>query len=270
MKALREEQARPGEQEYLDGLLERPVAEPAPATAAAIGAGPIDPDEALDLERADRLCDPAPLDVETGWAVLPDRSVKIAVETPMPDLTPEMVEWWFDWHPRRNDRYRAWHPVAHFGNALVPAASPGKKPSWGVTNLVDEDVGDGRMKVRIDFSSPREFGFGDDYLDDPVVGTIICARAGDSRVSHTSMAHVFLREGDGLRLRSHFWIGSRIRPRLPGPLAIAERPLESLASQSLVRGIAIPGAVGPGLARHCAEEYANLNQILPGLFERFA
>ncbi|HMW46479.1 MAG TPA: hypothetical protein PKD47_11385, partial [Solirubrobacterales bacterium] len=89
-------------------------------------------------------------------------------------------------------------------------------------------------------------------------------------VGGMTQVYLAVREGDGLRLRSHFWIGSRIRPRLPGPLAIAERPLESLASQSLVRGIAIPGAVGPGLARHCAEEYANLNQILPGLFERFA
>jgi hypothetical protein len=43
------------------------------------------------------------------------------------------------------------------------------------------------------------------------------------------MAHVFLREGDALVLRSRFWLGAAICPYLPADLA-------------------------PGLARHCAEE----------------
>jgi hypothetical protein len=201
---------------------------------------------------------------------MPDRSIQIGIETPMPNLTPEMVEWWFDWHPRRNDRYRVWHPTAHFGNGLLPAPAPGPKPSWGAVNFPDEDVGDGRMTIRAEFESPSGFGFAGDHLDDPAVGTIICARVGDRRMSHTDMAHVFLREGEGLRLRSRFWIGLRVRPRLSGPLSAAEGAVQSLVSNRLIRTLAIPDAVGPGLARHCAEEYANLNAALPGLFERFA
>lgn len=270
VKLLPAEQARPGEQEYLDDLMAGPVAEPDPDAIEAIEASPFDPSLALSRNECDRLCDPDPLEVESGWTVLPDLSVQIAVSTPMPDLTPEMVEWWFDWHPRRGERYRVWHPLAHFDNGVGQSSGGGKKPSWGATNQVAEDIGDGRQEIRIDFQSPREFGFADDYLDDPVVGTIICARAGDSRVSHTDMAHVFLREGEGLRLRSRFWIGENIRPRLPGPLAIAAGPFESLVSRRQVRKLAIPDRIGPGLARHCAEEYANLNQILPGLFDRFS
>lgn len=270
MKALPEEQARHGEQEYLEELLKKPLPEIDPAVALALEASPFEPEDAVSRADIDRLCDPEPLDVESGWTIMPDRSIQIAVETAMPDLTPEMVDWWFDWHSRRSDRYRVWHPVAHFGNGFVPATSPGKKPSWGVVNFPDEDVGDGRMTITAEFQSPREFGFKDDYLEDPEVGTILCARVGDRWMTHTDMAHVFLREGDGLRLRSRFWVGLRVRPRLPGPLSVAEGPLQALASRSIVRGFAIPEGVAPGLARHCAEEYTNLNAVLPGLFERFS
>jgi hypothetical protein len=31
----------------------------------------------------------------------------------------------------------------------------------------------------------------------------------------------------------------------------------------------LPAAVAPALARHCAEEYANLAAILPDLYRRF-
>ncbi|MCB0857353.1 MAG: hypothetical protein KDB57_04430 [Solirubrobacterales bacterium] len=268
MKALPEAQPEPGEVEYLEELLKFRPPGPDEAIREAIRE-PFDPALALGRSDAARLLDPAPMELETGWSVLPDASVQVAVATPMPDLTTQMVDWWFDWHPRRSDRYRAWHPIAHFGNGLVLPRAEQEKPYWGATNLVDEDIGDGRMKVRVEFCAPGEFGFGSDCLDDPAVGTIICASVGDSLVNHTDMAHVFLREDDGLMLRSRFWIGGRIEPRLPGPFSGLEGPAGSLLSRRPVRRLAIPGGMGPGLARHCAEEYANLNRILPGLFERF-
>jgi hypothetical protein len=269
VKALPEAQPQPGEAEYLEELLKLRPPDPDEATLEAIRE-PFDP--ALALERTDvaRLAEPELMEVETGWSVLPDASVQVAVATPMPDLTAQMVDWWFDWHPRRSDRYRAWHPVAHFGNGLVPPRTDQEKPYWGAANLVDEDIGDGRMKIRVEFRAPDEFGFGSDCLDDPAVGTIICARVGDSLVTHTDMAHVFLRKGDGLMLRSRFWIGARIEPRMPGALSGLSGPAGSLMSVRPVRRLAIPGDMGPGLARHCAEEYANLNRILPGLSERFS
>ena len=269
VKPLPQEQPRPGESEYLKKLLRKPLPKVPAEVVEAIDSGPFDPVYALDRDHADRLCDPAPLAVENGWTRLPDKSVQIGVRTPMPDLTPEMVECWFDWHSRRDDRYRVWHPDAHFRNDFAPADSPGRKPSWGVINYPEEDVGDGRIRIRIRFESPREFGFSDDYLEDPLVGTILCARVGDRWVSHTDMAHVFLREKQGLVLRSRFWIARRVRPQLPQLISFAEGPLESVASRRIVRQLAIPDAVGHTLARHCAEEYTNLNEILPGLYERF-
>ena len=69
----------------------------------------------------------------------------------------------------------------------------------------------------------RELGFSTDALDDPRVGTIVCGLVGDDRlhVRHSVMAHVWLRDGDGLVLRSRFWLGAVLRPDLPGPLGAA-------------------------------------------------
>jgi hypothetical protein len=270
VKPLPQEQPASGEVEYLSGLLALGV-EPARAEVrAAADAGPLDPSLTLAREEADRLCDPSSLTHENYWTRMPDLSVRIGVETPMPELDPEMVEWWFDWHSRRNDRYRAWHPVAHFANGRYPALGSGSKPFWGVTNFPREDVGDGPANIRIDFVSPREFGFEDDHLEDEAVATIVCGRVGDRIVEHTFMAHVFLREGHGLRLRSRFWIADRARPRLPGPLSAAAGPTESALSNRLVRKLAMPEGVGRSLLVHCSEEYGHLNRILPGLYERFA
>ncbi len=270
MKPLPQERPQPGEADYLAELIRLKV-EPAPLEVLlAAQYGPLEPELTLPREQVDRLCDPAPLEHPDYWARMPDLSVRISAETPMPDVNREMIEWWFDWHSRRSERYRVWHPPAHFSNGQTATAQSGAKPFWGVTNFPVEDVGDGPASIRIDFTSPREFGFVDDYLEDEAVATIVCGRVGDRMVEHTFMAHVFLRDGEGLKLRSHFWIADRVSPRLPGPTSVVTGPLESLLSRSLVRKAAVPAQVGRTLLIHCSEEYHHLNRILPGLYERFA
>ena len=192
----------------------------------------------------------------------------VAIRTPMPGLSAEMVDWWFDWHPRDPMRYRIWHPQAHRDNSLEPSARPGAKAHWGATHHPVEDVGTGVVNARIAFRSPRVLGFSTDALDDPAVATVVCAEVGDDsrRVRHTSMAHVFLREDSGVVLRSHFWLGARIRPYLPAPLSA---PLGALLNNRVVRGSALPDGLPQALALHCAEEYANLATLLPELYGRF-
>jgi hypothetical protein len=237
---------------------------------AAADSGPLDPSQTLPRSELDRLCDPSPLKHENYWTRMPDRSLRIAVETPMPDLDRAMVEWWFDWHARRKDRYRVWHPDAHFDNRYGPPTRPGAKPFWNTTNFPREDVGNGPADIRIDFQSPKDFGFTADYLDDDSVATIVCGRVGDRLAEHTAMAHVFLHQGGGLRLRSRFWIAERIRPRLSDRLSFVAGPTGSILSNRLVRKLAVPDGIGRSLLIHCSEEYGHLNRILPGLYERFA
>lgn len=223
--------------------------------------------DALPLSRLDRLLDPAPLPGETGWCRLADGCGYVAVRTEMPGVTGEMVDWWFDWHPRDPDRYRAWHPRAHRDNRLDPAPRTGAKAHWGAIHHPVEDVGAGVVHARIAFRAPTALGFSTDALADERVATIVCGRVGDDRrrTWHSTMAHVFLRDGDGVLLRSRFWLGAGIRPFGPRPLAAAGA---AVLDRPAVRRRAIPAAVPRALARHCAEEYANLAAFLPGLHAR--
>jgi hypothetical protein len=247
----------------------RPLAPADAKTLLAIEAGPITSDAALPLAEIDRMLDPAPLLAETGWCEdVGDGSGFVAVRTPMPMVDAPMVDWWFDWHPRDGARYRAWHPLAHQDNSLDPPVSPGAKPFWGAVHHPVEDVGTGMRKVRIEFKRPGELGFSTDGLDAPGVATVVCGFAGDEslHVAHTVMAHVFLEADRGVVLRSAFWLGARIRPYAPPPLAALLAPVLDLPA---VRRRAMPAGVAPALARHCAEEYANLAVLLPELYERF-
>lgn len=252
----------------LAAYLSRPLAPPDPEVLAAIEAGAVDPADALPLAALDRLLDPEPLAVETGWCRLPDGVRFVAARTPMPAVSAAMVDWWFDWHPREPLRYRIWHPRAHLSNSVELPPRAGAKPHWGAVHHPVEDVGTGTVHARIAFVAPRELGFSTDALDDPAVGTIVCGWVGDDRrrLRHSAMAHAFLRDGDGLVLRSHFWLGAAIRPYLPAPLADAAA---ALLNRRAVRDLALPGDLAPALARHCAEEYANLATLLPELYARF-
>ncbi len=248
--------------EYLSRPLEQPPAE----LLEAIESGPIDPADALSLADVKALLDPAPLEVESGWCTLGDGVGYIAVRTAMPAVSGEMVDWWFDWHPRDSLRYRIWHPTAHLENSLELPASSGAKAHWGAVHHPVEDVGIGVVHARIAFRRPSEMGMPGDALDDPAVATIVCGFAGDDRrrVRHTPMFHVFLREGDGVVLRSRFWLGAALRPF--GPLGPAGA---RLLNNRMVRSRALPAELPRALAVHCAEEYANLGALLPELYGRF-
>lgn len=254
----------------LTELLDRPLAPPDPGELAALARSPIDPTDALPMTRLDRLLDPAPLPAETGWCLLPDGVGYVAARTPMPGVRGEMVDWWFDWHPRRPGRYEAWHPEAHVSAKLLAGPVGGAKPFWGAVHEVREDVGTGEVKARIEFLTPSQVGFSTDALDDPRVGTIVCGRVGDRLIRHTVMCHVWLREGDGLVLRSHFWLGGSIEPRLPGALSPLGRVFRRPLNSRPVRRAAMPGRLPASLARHCVEEYTNLAVILPPLSREFA
>ena len=169
----------------------------------------------------------------------------------MPLVSGEMVDWWFDWHPRDSLRYRIWHPAAHRANALDPPLRPGVKPHWGAVHHVVEDVGTGVAHARISFSSPAAFGYSTDALDDDRVATVVCARVAEERVgvTHSRMTHVWLRDGEGTVLRSRFWFGSElVRP---------------------VRRLALPRGLPQAVLAHCVEEFTNLATLLPELWRRY-
>ena len=252
----------------LAAYLSRPMTPPDDGVLEAIETGPMDAADALPRSQMDRLLDPAPLPGENGWCVLSDGVAYVAARTAMLGVSAAMVDWWFDWHPDDAMRYRVWHPAAHVSNSIERPANPGAKAHWGTVHHPVEDVGTGVVHARIAFVAPSEIGFSTDALDDPRVATIVCGYAGDDRlrVRHTPMVHVFLSEGDGVVLRSRFWLGAALRPYAPAMLAA---PLAVLLGNRFVRTRTLPRGLPRALARHCAEEYANLGALLPELYPRF-
>ena len=249
-------------------FLDRPMTPPDPTALGAIESGPIDPSEALALAELERLLDPIVPGAANGWCTLPDGVGYVAVETKMAGVSGEMVDWWFDWHQRSPERYRAWHPLAHKGISWERPPWLAAKAHWGAVHHPVEDLGLGAVHARIAFCRPVAIGFSADYLRDPGVGTIICGYAGDDRrrVRHTPMVHVFLQRNGGVLLRSRFWLGAALRPYLPRAAAGAA---QWALNRRAVRSWALPPALPHLLARHCAEEYANLASLLPELHRRF-
>jgi phloretin hydrolase len=259
----------PGTTADLLPYLSRPMIPPSAEVQIAIEQGPIAVADALPRTQLDRLLDPAPLAPETGWCTLPDGTGYVAVRTPMPGVTSEMVEWWFTWNPRDPIRYQIWYPGAHEWtheeDKVVPARA---KRHWGVVNYPVEDVGLGMRALRIEFAPPSELGFSSDALEDPRVGTIIAGFVGDvaAHLQHTIMIHVFLNAADGLVLRSRFYLGGAIRLYAPEPFATLSA---AALNRPLFRPLVVSARAPRALARHCAREYANLGPLLPELYRRF-
>jgi hypothetical protein len=253
----------------LDRLLERPMAPVDPQVLEAIDAGPIDPGDALPLNELGRLLEPGDLPAEVGWCRLEDGVGYTAVRTAMPDVTAEMFDWWFDWHPRDPLRYRIWFPRAHADISFDPAPVPEAKPYWNVTHHPLEDIGFGMQHLRIRFMNPTEFGFPPTALDDPGVATIVCGLVGDDRkhVWHTAMCHFARVADEGVVLRSRFWLGAELGPFSSSPIT---KPLRALMNAPMERRHLIPDRAARAMAEHCAAEYANLGSLLPELYSRYA
>lgn len=208
------------------------------------------------FESKDDVLRDASLHTEAGFERFEDGSYLVSMYCPMPELTPEMIEWWFWWHPQAKERYQAWFPGAHcnIGYPKRCAAYFEQKtqpPFEDNTQFPTEKIGGIRMPLRIDFLSPEEFGFSQAAMEENSVPLIVCGHVGafNGLVWHTEMAHIFKQTENGLLLISRFWLG-RTMP-------------------TLLRRLMINDEMALGMAEHCAVEYRNLTEILPRLYEEY-
>ncbi|MBR1397612.1 MAG: hypothetical protein IJ563_08790, partial [Selenomonadaceae bacterium] len=52
---------------------------------------------------------------QVGYGVAPDGTGFVCNETYMPNVTVEMLDWWFPWHSVGSDlRYKIWDPEDHY------------------------------------------------------------------------------------------------------------------------------------------------------------
>ena len=219
-----------------------PMATPNSEHVKLLAQGPIDSSLALPVERLNDLLNPGYLETEIGYCVMSNGKGFFASMVQMPDVTPEMLDWWFCWHPLESLRYKIWNPKAHYSATvdeenrkhLLDTSIPIHQRAWGTKNVVNEDIGAGPMKIEIEFASPFDVGFDRERFYQGAA-TAFC---GDT---DTKMVHVARRLADGgVELRSRFWSKASV------PISILKE-----------------------LAFHNLEEYTHLANVLPDMYKEF-
>ena len=193
------------------------------------------------------------LQKEVGYRKFNDGSYLVSMYCPMPGVTPEMIKWWFWWHPQADERYKVWFPNEHLGIGYSKKQKeyfnqkycPEFQPN---TQYPLEKIGKATLPLRIDFVTPEEFGFSNEIMDKNNIPLIECGHVGVFKglIMHTEMAHIFKRTEDGLFMISRFWLGKTMHP--------------------LLRKIIINDGMAKAMSEHCCIEYRNLLEILPILY----
>ncbi len=179
---------------------------------------------------------------ECGYTKLENGDYLVAMYCPMPEVTKEMIEWWFWWHPQANERYAVWYPGehtkisyakkdAHFYNQKsVPAFQP-------TTQYPYESVGGLSLPLAISFVSPESFGYSPELLQKSKVSTTICGHVGAFKgiIQNTEMSHIFFEESNGgLLAVSRFWLGARLKNKLLRKFFLTEQTAKDMAIHACI------------------------------------
>ncbi len=239
----------------------RDMAAPSAETLAAITDVPGDAKDALRIEDRNLLFEKGNLPGEFGWWSMPDGTALIANRTFFPNVTGEMFDWWFAWHPIDRLRYAIWDPKDHYD---VRLADPEKaldmrcsmrERHWGSVHYIWEDVGFGGVDLlRIHFRRPAELGYDEKYLDTAACNALVCANVtvyGNETAPDVPvvMTHFLRPVEGGSELRSRFWFGWQIQDGKP--------------VKCIPDGVTIPSFGPVALLRHNVTEFTNLAAILP-------
>jgi len=229
---------------------------------------PCDANKALYPEQRNDLLNPGDLDVEIGWCNLDNGAGFIANKIVYSDITAEMIDWWFAWHPLEDLRYRIWYPVQHAGlmvspdnrKRLLDTSIPFRERNWGVVHHVTENTNCGMENVDIHFMSPQEFGFDVTRWKEPFVSTfaggqgwsVSVNKSDESITSPAIMCHIFRQTKEGLEHRTRFWLGYRF--------------VDGKPEITLPPGVSVPAVAIQGLARHNVCEFTRFRDFLPKIY----
>lgn len=196
------------------------------------------------------------LQTEVGYTQMPNGDWLVSMVCPMPEVSREMVDWWFWWHPQEDVRYKLWFPGEHYKVSYAkkdkPYFSQDRVPEFKAnTQYPVERIGKMVMPLSIEFVSPEAFGFSKEAMEENKVATIVCGHVGAmyGLVKHTEMSHIFFEDDEGgLFMISRFWIGKRLK-------------------NPLLRKMILTDETAKGMAEHCCMEYRNFAERIPVLYK---
>ena len=211
---------------------------------SALAAGEQSAGPSMALTRVTELLEPGYLPIETGLCRTSGDELCVAVWTPFPGSTPEMLDWWMGWHLTRTERYKLWHPQAHvFAQARYDYSGISGLSDLGRyvgnTSWVDEYLGPVLSRLAITFHEPGSIGLSGEVLENSGYGTAIVAEVTDrdSGKHLCHLVHVLRRTVYGCEMRSRFYFTD-----------------------------GTPEVMGPWMLDHCATEMRHLASLLPTLY----
>ena len=219
------------------------------------------------VAEANQLLEPGYLALENGFTRLASGQLFVAVLTKMPQVTSEMIDWWFGWHYMESQRYKLWHPRAHQLNRAekMIGDDPGlsdREKYLANPNTVTEYVGSDSLDIRITFSEACDF-FDVSRFQAAGVGTAICGVVAyqNSPLAFGLIIHLIRGTEDGCEMRSRFWLGQIEIQGLP-----TKGILNRIASSKFVAKRAVPTELGRDMVVHCGMEMNHLASFLPRLY----
>ncbi len=199
-------------------------------------------------------------ETEYGFTREPDGSIRVALRTAMPGVTPAMVHWWFGWHSLEDNRYKLWHPRAH-QSARWKDGQP-EVAYVGRVSAIEEYIGTTMEKADIQFVAPEKLGLPAFDPVNPQSVLYVCARVGLSKAPLDAgwLIHQVRPVDGGAEMRSRFWMGGRyVAWRGAGWLAGLLNPLLPFLAK-------LPAQQARDLLTHCSEEMQHLSGFLPALY----
>ena len=195
------------------------------------------------------MLEPGHLPFESGVKRLADGKLYVAVLTPMPNITREMLVHWFS-TMKTFERYKMWHPLDHVSFESVDR--PGTQGEHEY--LVQENIGGKLQKLSIR-GLKTDAALDTSRFD--AAGVVLCRFSQFSSPAAEKnwtghILHLARETGYGVEMRSRFWISDE---ELGAPPAAANEDPP-------------PDSFGISLFKHCSEEMSYLAGLLPGLYKR--
>lgn len=199
---------------------------------------------------------------ETGYYPLKGGGVLVASNIDMPDITPDMLYWWFAWHGLDPFRYSIWDPEDHYSvqindegrkRSLDPAV-PLEEKTWGATHTVLESIGGPPDEIVIMFKNPNDMGIDTRLIGTPACRFIVIANAllGKRKVPVVMLETASDRPEGGLSYHARFWIGYHI--------------VDGVGKRLIPWFIKPPAELLRGLVGHNIKEFSHLGKILPAVY----
>ena len=229
-----------------------------------VNAGPVNAEKALPIHRANEMLNDGYLDVETGYCLMEDGTGMAATKVFMPNVTPQMIDWWFNWHPLDSLRYMIWCPVAHAG---ISAKTPEAHLDASGVPMHIRNIGkvhypiegfylEKTSPVVIAFQKPSVLGLTQEMIDNSSMSTFEIATCTNRfpKIPINVFFHAVREVEGGIEFRSRYWLMNTVKN---GVVKRSKLPIPKSIVLSMSRNNCI----------HSLTEYNNLASFLPQIYK---